>query len=244
MERRKQYRVEIGQGIDLEVTVRASGGSSVGGQLFDVSVEGMGVSFVSVRFSMPVGLALQVGGDVELVFTSSLLKNPVVISARVVNRADREGSCRYGFQFTDRQQLEKQLSPVLFKLFNRRASYRVAPAHDSPVTVTVEGGPRGMRAQTRVVDISTTGVGVCAPLEVESALADTDRVTVFMSLPNYEHPLVFAGIIRNRRLTAAEILYGIEFDLERSENPRRQQDAVIEYVMKRQRECLRQGKAA
>ncbi len=242
MERRKQYRVEIGQGSDLEVAVRASGGSSVLGGLIDVSIVEETVRFVSLRFSMPVGLPLKIGDDVELVFTPSLLKDPVVVSARVVNRVDDEGSRRYGFEFTDRQQLMKQISPVLFKLFDRRVSDRVAPADDSPVKVTVEGGLRRLRA--RMVDISATGVRVRAPLEAESTLGDTNRVTVFLYLPDCRPPLVFAGIIRNRRLIEGEICYGIEFDLERSENPRLQQDAVNLYVMKRQGEVLRQQKAA
>ena len=111
--------------------------------------------------------------------------------------------------------------------------YRVEIGQGTDLEV-VEGGPRSMRAQTRMVDISATGVAVRAPREAESALADINRVTVFVFLPDYRHPLVLTGIIRNRCRAGAEIYYDIEFDMERSENPRQQQDAIIEDVIKHQ----------
>ena len=208
---------------------------SFSGQLLDIVFGGAG--FASLAFSESGGPALAVGEKTEISFTSVRLNKPLVVSARVRHRADRDDFRHYGFQFIERQQLESRLSPELFRLFNRRASYRVKPSPGSPVQVTLQG-PAGVQATGELVDISAAGMGLRVPLEVEATLTATTHIIVSFSLPDCPHPLSLEAIIRDRHLAGVEIHYGIEFDLEQSKQAKRQEDAIMNFVMKRQREAL------
>lgn len=238
MERRRQYRVDSGEVEGLQTSLRTSTGSVFSGQPLDLSVDGMAIRFLSLGFALPGASPLLVGDEVELRLALPQLEKPLAAPARVIHRADQEDSRRYGFRFTDRQQLESQLSPALYRFLNRRAAYRVKPAPDSPIEVTLTGTPGGSRARARLLDISAGGMGLRVPLQAESALSATDRIKVSLSLPNCIARLNLGINIRNRRLVGAEVYYGAEFDLGRTPEAQRQLDAVIAFVMERQRALL------
>ena len=237
-DRREQYRVDVGEGKELEVSVRASGRPSFSGHALDLNVDGAGLRVLSLRFPQPAGPVLGVGEETELTLSFAALKRELVVSARVTHRTDEEESRRYGFQFTDRQQLEEQAWPALYRFFNRRATYRVEPASDCPVEVTLERTSGGMSVQVPLLDISAAGMGLRVPAEAESAFAESDRIRVSTSLPGCRDALNLTAIIRSRRLAGAEVHYGLEFDWPGTENRQRQEDAVIDFVMKRQRAAI------
>ncbi len=234
VDRRAQYRVDLGESTDLSVTIPNPQGVPFSGELLDVSGSGAGV-----RFVLPDCPILALGEVIKLVFTSKRLKDPVRVAARVQNRTEEEGARRYGFGFIDGRQLDAELPPVLRKLFNRRKALRVAPDPDRPVAVVLEGEGGGIRAEARLANLSTIGAGVAIDPESESAFADTSRIAISLSLPDSRDPIRLIAHIRHRRLVAAEILYGLEFDAELSQDFTRQQDQITKYVMERQRALLR-----
>jgi len=246
MGRRQQYFSFPEKSQDLEVSVRLSGGPSFSSEPLDVSFEGAVVRFLALRFhDVPRSPSLAVGEDAELIFTFRELGQPIVVSARVVRRTDDEGSRHYGFQFTDHEQLKSQLSPQLYRFFNRRGAVRVKPAADGPVAATLEGGSEARQVHADLVDISITGVGLRVPVVVESSLAGTDRIRISISLPDWPSPVNFEGIIRSRHVAGVDtVQYGIEFDLERSDDGQRQQEDINRYVMERQRAVLHAAKRA
>ncbi|MHC4447767.1 MAG: PilZ domain-containing protein, partial [Planctomycetota bacterium] len=183
---------------------------------------------------------------VRLHFTGAQLDGPLVATAKVIHRCDvDEGDgYDYGLQFIDRDRLEGELTPELFRLFNRRGSYRVQPDPTKPVTVTVEVVPDGPRAHGRMVDISATGIGVHVPAAVEAALVAVSRIRVSFTLPTSDDPLCLEGIIRSRRLIGGEaVRYGILFMLDAGEAGQDQQSAIIDYVRRRQQDRLRAAAA-
>lgn len=246
MGRRKEYRSFTENIQELDVSVRLSGGPSFSSEPLDVSFEGATVRLLALRFhDVPRSPLLAVGEYAELIFTFRELGQPIVASARVVRRTDDEGSRHYGFQFTDHEQLQSQLSPRLYRFFNRRGAFRVKPAADGPVAATLEGGPEARQVHADLVDISFTGVSLRVPLVVESTLAGTDRIKVSISLPDCPSPVNFEGIIRSRHVAGVDtVKYGIEFDLERSDDGQRQEDAINRYMMERQRAVCRAAKRA
>jgi c-di-GMP-binding flagellar brake protein YcgR len=244
MEQRKQYRVEMDPSTDLHVDIVLPDGTPVPGAPVDLSADGAGIRFLSLRFAGPPCPAHGIGDEVQLRFTSKLLKQPLLVKARVAHRVEEDGCRRYGFQFTNRSELERQLAPELFRLFNRRSAYRVTPNERAPIDVIMEDHQGGAPVHARAVDISASGLGVRAPIEAEGTFVSIDHIGMTISLPGRPQPVVLRGIIRNRRLAGHEIRYGIEFDFERSRNTKREQHAVAEYVMIRQREMLRNIKAA
>ncbi|MHC4108884.1 MAG: PilZ domain-containing protein [Planctomycetota bacterium] len=241
MDRRQQYRVQPDGPEALRVTIERTGRKAVAGEAMDVSVGG-----ALVRLEAQDVRELTVGEQVRLHFTGGQLNAPLVATATVVHRCDiDEGDgCNYGLQFMDRDRLEGELTPELFRLFNRRGSYRVQPDAKKPVTVTVEVVPDGPRAHGRMVDISATGIGVHVPAAVEAALVAVSRIRVSFTLPTSDDPLCLEGIIRSRRLIGGEaVRYGILFMLDAGEAGQDQQSAIIDYVRRRQQDRLRAAAA-
>lgn len=234
IDRRAQYRVDLGEATDLAVTIPNPQGSPFSGRLLDVSGSGAGV-----RFALPDCPILALGEVVELVFTSKRLKDPVRVTASVQNRTEEEGTRRYGFGFLEGEQLDAELPSVLRKLFNRRKALRVSPDPGMPVAVVLEGEGGGMRVEARLANLSPIGAGVTLDPESESAFANTSRLGISPSLPDSRVPGRLIAHIRHRRLIAAEILYGLEFDPDLSQDFTRQQNQITKYVMERQRALLR-----
>jgi len=238
IERRRWYRNTVREEDDLQVAVRLANGSVVSGVPLDLMMDGAGV-----RFNPATIPALEMGQQVVLTFSSSLIEDSLRASAIVVNRTEQGASRRYGFRFTDYHELESQLSQEIFRLFNRRGSHRVVPHTDAPVEVTLEGILNGGEARVNLIDISATGMALRIPATVESAMVGTSNVKFSLLLPGLRDPLKLEGIIRNRRLEEVGIHYNVEFTLDPGD-ARYQQGVINDYVLKRQLEIWLRAKAA
>ena len=234
VERRVQYRAEVEEGSGLQVAIANVVGSPISGLLLDLSAFGAGA-----RFFVPDLPTVGVGQEVELAFTSERLKAPFTVGARVANRAEEEGSRRYGFRFLDGEPPGAQLSPVLRSLFNRRSAFRVAPDPESPVEVALEDTRGGPRFGGRLADVSATGAGVRVAPEAESTFSQDVKLGISLLLPDRADPVKLMGNIRHRRLVGTEIHYGVEFDPDLTEEFSRKQAIITKYVMQRQRAMLR-----
>ena len=241
LERRSQYRVQSEELVDLRATIRTPDGTYPLGKPVDLSMDGVGTQLlISMRFASAGCPTLVVGEEVTLCLGLSAAESPLELSARVMHRTDKGESRRYGFQFTDPKQLERQLSPALHRLFNGRHAFRIKPDPDSPIEVLLISASPALQVRTRVIDISLDGMAFAVPLDVESTLATADRLVACIGLPGGRQPPRLGILIRNRSLLGNEVRYGVEFNLERTQDVRRQQDAVTRYVMDRQRTLIRQ----
>lgn len=241
MERRSQYRVTSEEVSSLHATIRTPGGVYSLGEPVDLSISGVGTQLLmSLGFAATSCPTLVVGEEVTLYLGLSEAERPLELSARVMNRTDEGELRRYGFEFTDREQLECQLSPVLHRLFNRRHAYRIEPDPDSPIEVMLICASPTLQVRARLVDISTNGMAFDVPLDAESALAAVDRLVACVGLPGGGQPPRLGILTRNRSLLGNQVRHGVEFDLKRTQDAQRQQDAVARYVMDRQRTLIRQ----
>ena len=237
MEQRKQYRVRVQEGRILQIALLpAKGTSPCAGTIIDVSADG-----AAVRFPLADCPALALGATVELSVTSDQLKTPLLAHARVRHRIEEKDFRQYGFQFTDREQFERRLSPILNALFNRRRAYRVEPDSEAPVEVAVEAHEGGTSVPGRLVNISAGGLQVRLPVDSDAALVDSDIVKLSFSLPQCPRPFALVGSVRSRFLDGMWVRYGIAFDQGRSGTFERQADGISDYVMRRQREILRRA---
>ena len=234
--RRAEYRVELSEATDLEVAVTASGGSPVAGRLLDISGSGAGVGF-----DTPNPPNLIVGQDIDLIFTSGTLKDPLHVAARVQHRAEdsKEGSRRYGFRFLEPQQLDTRLPADARRLFNRRQAVRVVPDTFQPVRVTLQPSEDETPVEVRLLNISVTGVGVSLQPALEPMFAERIQVSITLDLPGRRRPVGLVGHIRYRRLVGERIHYGIEFDAELSPGFARTEDRLGKYVSRRQLDYMR-----
>ncbi len=236
-QRRAQYRVEVNGSLDLAVTLHSPRGAAMHGKMLDLSASGAGVLFSEARPN------LAVGDVVELTFDSPELDEPLVVEALIRHRTEeRGGGRRYGFEFIHPDEQAKGLIPALRGMFNRRRSPRVEPAEGQRITATLEASD-GSAAEVRLVDLSEFGAGVSVEAEFESAFTDTTQVVLYLELPGADEAVRMAGEIRNRRLVRDRVVYGIEFDLERSENFDESKRTIGQYVSRRLQDLLKSPEA-
>lgn len=236
---RRRYRVAPDPQQSLDVTVQTADGQIFAAELLDLTVEGAGT-----RFRRDAGPTLALGQGATLTFTSARLLRPIHVHAKVRSRVELGAfrSYRYGFEFDERDELQRQLSGEIYRLFNQRLDYRVEPDPTEPVDALVKlyepettaaVTNKDFRATGQVKDICGVGAGVLLDREVETTLAATDLVVVGFRLPPNDVMLQFAAWIRHRELQEESVCYGLEFDPGRSEQFRQQQNEILKYTRRR-----------
>ncbi|MHC4416203.1 MAG: PilZ domain-containing protein [Planctomycetota bacterium] len=233
VERRAQYRVQTDDSKGLQLTLVGPDDTPFPGQLLDVSASGAGA-----RFSAPNCPSLAVGQEAALLLTSVPLRISLTISSRVQSRTEEDESRRYGFRFLEGQQLDARVAPALRTLFNRRGAVRVCPDPKSPVKVVLDSGPGSPPTEGWLENISATGARIRLEADAESTFVWTTSVGLSLFLPDCGDPLQLTGNIRHRQLVGGGIHYGLEFDSQLTDNFPRQQEAIVKYVMQRQRVVL------
>jgi c-di-GMP-binding flagellar brake protein YcgR len=147
-------------------------------------------------------------------------------------------------RFTDREQIESQLSAELYRFFNRRNSFRVVPPPDLRIRVAIAASEKGRQLEGRVLDISGGGMALRVPVEAEALLVGTDHIVVFLAIPDHPHRLTMRGVIRNRRVAGPEtVQYGIMFDWSALKGTVPEREAIVDFVTKCQRHALRAARS-
>ncbi|MCZ6493805.1 MAG: PilZ domain-containing protein, partial [Planctomycetota bacterium] len=129
------------------------------GRLVDTSPCGVGVRF-PVRFPPPNWPDLTIGQEIDLVFTSEKLNEPLTVAVRVQHRTEEAGARRYGFRFLQAEQLDAHLLLTFRKYFNRRNMLRVSPEPDDLVIVTLAAGHGEPPVEARLENFSASGAAV------------------------------------------------------------------------------------
>ena len=237
---RKHYRVTPDQQQSLDVTVQTADGRIFSAELLDITVEGAGT-----RFRRDAGPTLALGQAATLTFTSARLRQPIQVHAKVRSRAELGAfrSYRYGFEFDERDELQRQLSGEIFSLFNQRLSYRVEPDPAEPIemwirlpeqdSATPHSASESM-ALGRVKDICGVGAALLLDREVDAIFAATDLVEVSFALSDKGARLHLAAWIRHRELQDEYVCYGLEFDSVRSQQFTQTQKEILGYAKRRQ----------
>lgn len=210
----------------LEVAMGAAHQPLVHVTVLDASVRGLGV-----RVERLDDVAWQVDEEVRILIRHVASARSVTVSGRVVRRS-KEDPAVFGLELLDLAEVFEAADSRLWKLFNRRRHFRVEPLPERPVELTIEGWMNPVRA----IDISAGGLafrtGRSAIPEVDDELA----LKVF--LPGAVRPLALTATVRNVTGGARAARVGVEFVREGNEKFSVTQDAIIEYVMERQRERL------
>ena len=242
MERRSQYRIELGEKSTVEVSILVKNRPLMVGRLHDVSAEGAGVVLPSLATA-----PLAVGEEAELVFVGTTIVKPLRVSAvlahhRIEGRG-AEAVQHFGFDFTNKDGFDELLiAQDLHVLFNRRKTRRVEPDPEEPVEALLEDEVRGKSGSARVVDLSTSGVGLHVTSKVDSRFAEVEKVRVALRLPGMTEDLRLEGNVRHRsETTGGGMRYGIEFDRVRTPRFAEQQAVLVRYVAGCLRQLLKTG---
>jgi c-di-GMP-binding flagellar brake protein YcgR len=242
MERRNQYRIELGEKSTVEVSIHVEDRPLMVGRLHDVSAEGAGVVLPNLA-----GAPLAVGQNAELVLVGRTIVKPLRVSAIVshhrIEGTGPEAVQRYGFDFTDKEGFDELLiAQDLHVLFNRRRARRIQPDPEEPIEVHLEDEDRGKSESARVVDLSTGGVGIQVTPKAGPRFAEGERVSVSLRLPGGSEDLRLEGKVLHRsEATGGGTRYGIEFDRVRTPRFAEQQALLARYVDRCLRQLLKAG---
>ncbi len=224
----------------LGVTVSHEDSEPVGAEIIDVSIDGAGISLPAES-----DLVLEVEQQVDLVFTSPKLQASVALQGIIRSRRELDdGRLRYGLRFEPSGHLQTLLESELFRVFNQRGAYRVELEESEPIDVQMRavesdsGEVAADAATARLKDISATGMGILVDRDVNVRFEGAALLELSFTLPDVRNELRVVAYVRNRRPIEDLYCYGLEFDEQRSNRFVKQQDDILDFVMRRQRQAL------
>lgn len=215
----------------LRLEVRTSHGERYAGEVTDAPRGCVGMRFPQV--GLP---PFAVGSQVTLALTSRHLPAPIELPATVLSRAEMDGYRRYSFRFEGQAASTHPVAEEFYRLFNRRSAERVEPPLDERVQVQLQVPQQRSPHSTLMADlkdISATGMSVVADPDIDYLLADTELVRVTIRLPTSDRDLECVAWIRSRALERGLLAYALQFDPDRSRDFYTQQEAIMDYVMRR-----------
>lgn len=230
MSARNQFRFEALQINPIGVRLSSSERAPLLGEPLLIDPEG-----VRARFSSHQAFGIALGDQVELEFSSRDWRAPIEVLAQLRARHEQASIRDLEFTFVDRKQVEEELLPRLRALLNRRGATRAAADPKHPVEVLLEERGSGRSVPGRLVEVSSTGLLMEAPLGGEAGFVDAKECLVSLCLPLQEaFGLSIVAHIRGRSLCSESIQLGLEFDGSLTPDFAAQRDKILEYVMLRQ----------
>ncbi|MEQ1508573.1 MAG: PilZ domain-containing protein [Myxococcota bacterium] len=220
----------------MEILLAAMDGTwRVPAELVDVAARG---ARVKVRLDQVVPAAVGKSLTVWLVDKTAGIELP--IEAKLVHRREDPDGRVLGVEFIDLRTVGGLLHPVLGRALNRRAAFRVNPARsEGKVKVMLVAPPHlvvPMEAGT-LVDVSTGGLAVDAPIAFEIGLEGTELFDVMFKLPQSDVTITASARIQHRTLLQDKVVrYGAQFLNTDDPAFRKNHDTILGYVIRRQRE--------
>jgi hypothetical protein len=188
-----------------------------------------------------------VGGDVTLWLCDGQTGVELPIAARLVSRRDEADSRILGVDFVDLRSVGGLLHPVLGRVMNRRTAFRVTPSADrTPILVTLAAPPElDLPLEVGVmIDISTGGLAIDVPLSFEAGLGGFDGLECLFRLPGVESSVSASARIVHRTLRGHRVRYGVQFTAASSPTFVDTHDAILGYVIRRQRQMAEEYELA
>ena len=136
------------------------------------------------------------------------------------------------FQLTAKEDTISQLERALGKDFNRRKAYRVTSDEDSPIQVALTWDTG--TGSGRIIDISTSGMGLLVAPETAEILSGHERLQLEFNLPGSEISLKLFGTVSYSRASGENSQYGIQIDWSQTASFYRQEAIISTYVAQRQ----------
>lgn len=234
-ERRQLCRMTPGDEDQLEVAIWTDSGDSLAGEVVDISPQG--VALCVPRSRAPV---LSLGESVAFPFTPQSQTNPVALRATVRSRRLMGKRWRYGLEFQLKDTLNMRFAEEFYGLFNRRHAFRVKPLPEEPIAVTITdlNTAASPTATARLHDVSATGLSVVISSNNEPSLADDEVLQTTLRPPTSQRSLTLAGRIRHRTQQGSNLLYGVQFDPQYTEQFEQDHEMLVDYIIHRQLQDL------
>ena len=149
-----------------------------------------------------------------------------------------EHGLRVTVRYADTTDYDSLLNTGVGRRFNRRTSFRVEPATERPITVTIK--TKDGRDLTGIaMDLSATGMALVVNGDID--LTSGQTLELGFSVQWDPKPLLFSGNVCYCGMRDGRMRYGVDFDAHRTVDFENVQDRLVDYVMTRQREILRRA---
>lgn len=202
-DRRTLHRVVTVLGPSVRVEVRRPDGTRLHGIVEDCCWNG-----AAVRFGYASDPRIRVD-QVGVVVVTSLRLPELTLRARVASAEPiTSGGTRYGLQFLDEDELQRQVTPPWRRWFSRRRSPRFEPRDELAASISVRW--RGGEARGRVLDVSKAGVGVELDLASARAAVVAHEVGVLLAFPGSGGTMRLRAIVRGAKQGTPSVRVGLE----------------------------------
>lgn len=152
-------------------------------------------------------------------------------------------------RFTGSERVSARLRSVVLVAMNRRQAVRVDGDDEAPVVLDLRGAGGAEPGEAVLVDVSTSGLGLLTDPGTADRMAIGDRLSLSLALPTQALPLpVVVCVVHSQALRVMDpetrtrhdvVRLGVALDPSAGGRARIDQ-ALTRYVMRRQREVLRQ----
>jgi c-di-GMP-binding flagellar brake protein YcgR len=236
-EQRSRYRIRDGLE-PIKVSVARLGENPRPARLVDLSERGAALLLPTATAQT---LPLSIGSRLFLSFELPGL--PIIddVLAEVRHVRDEPSEQLVGCAIVNWERFQETLPERVFALFNRRRDHRVELPHNPPVQVEVAVQGGGSPLLARLADLSLHG---CALLFAPGrAPKRDDTLTLSFCLPDADYEYRLTGRIRSLTGVGDAIRCGFEFRHERSRDDLAQQQRILLFVTRMQREETRRERA-
>jgi len=234
---RSQYRSAPSRADGVGVQIALGNGIPISGRLVNMSAGGAAIEFDE---GVEGDLVL---GAVRTITFSSLTSKPLRVAAAVRSLPSEDEPHRYGFQFVDEVEIDKEEQAGFLRLFNRRRDRRARPGLDERLKgqIIVNGYPHDVSLH----DISMGGACIRVPQEL--VLSTGAEVEFRFTIPKTNHEVVCLAEVKSIFADASGTRLGVattvvpESDTKR--NLDRAQAALADYIERRVTEMERYNSA-
>ncbi len=234
---RAQYRSAPSRTDGVGVQIALENGVPISGRLVDMSAGGAAIEFDE---GVEDDLLL---GAVRTVTFSSLSSKSLRVAATVRSLPSADEPNRYGFQFVDEVQIDKEEQAGFLRLFNRRRDRRARPGLDERLKgqIIVNGFPHDVSLH----DISMGGACIRVPQEL--GLSPGAEFEFRFTIPKSNYQVVCLAEVKSLFADASGTRLGVattvvpESDTKR--NLDRAQAALADYIERRVTEMERYNSA-
>ena len=224
---RTHYRADLTDAEAILATIISPSGLAPEGVISDLSIHGAGVL---IPFESDPALA--VGDVVELILRSPVQGWTVQTPIRLCQvRQEGPRDVLYGGEFINMGNLYSQLENALGAYFNRRVNVRVRPEVSHKVIAQVRAGAR--RVRSPVHDLSVTGLGISVHRYQKDWIREGQLLDVSFPLPGVKKELSGPAYVRHFDPLTANLLVGLEFDLDDPKGITRHMKKLEAYIEER-----------
>ncbi|MEC9071925.1 MAG: PilZ domain-containing protein, partial [Myxococcota bacterium] len=186
----------------VHATLTTERGRALSGSLIEV-----GPRTVALAFDQSGDLGLALGERVTFVLSGDLVGSDHKAEGNITGWREAGGLQICSIRYKDAHDYKKLLATQVGRTFNRRNSFRVRPADNRPVNVSLEGASdSGTGIAT---DVSSTGMGVIPERALD--VTSGEEMTVTLRMPDDPRPASLKAVLCHIGQGDNGPRYGLDF---------------------------------